>query len=72
MESRQSQSRISRKLAEEEQAKAQPSNNTTASVAKPHLHETTAVLPFTTPFSNALMIATADAGGVVKVWKVES
>jgi phosphoinositide-3-kinase regulatory subunit 4 len=70
-EVRQPQSRVSRKLAEEEQTSAIPSGTSTASVTRPHLHETTAVLPFTTPFSNALMIATADAGGVVKVWKVE-
>jgi len=70
-EVRQPQSRVSRKLAEEQQTSAIPSGTSTASVTRPHLHETTAVLPFTTPFSNALMIATADAGGVVKVWKVE-
>jgi phosphoinositide-3-kinase regulatory subunit 4 len=70
-EVRQPQSRVSRKLAEEQQTSAVPSGTSTATVTRPHLHEITAVLPFTTPFSNALMIATADAGGVVKVWKVE-
>jgi hypothetical protein len=32
----------------------------------------TAILPFSSPFSNAMMIATADAAGIIKIWKVEA
>jgi hypothetical protein len=64
------QSRVTRKLAEDQPVVA-PSGVQNASLSKPHLHELTAVLPFSTPFSNALMISTADAAGVIKIWKVE-
>lgn len=70
-ESRVPQSRVARSLAED-QPTAATNGAHVASLSKPHLHEVTAILPFTSPFSNAMLIASADAAGIIKIWKVEA
>jgi hypothetical protein len=64
-------SRAVRKLAEEQSVSSSHPSQQATSISKPHLQEITAIMTFETPFSPALMIASADAAGAIKVWKVE-
>lgn len=68
-------SRAARTLAAEEGPTGGGTDGSTLShlsnISKPHLQEITAVTTFSTPYSPAMMIATADAAGVIKIWKVD-
>lgn len=67
-----SSSRAVRKLAED-----QPKSTNSAAlgyahaVTKPHLDGITALTTFETPYSGALMIASGDRSGVIKVWRLD-
>lgn len=67
-------SRAVRKLAEEQPRSSSTINGMgyAHSIAKPHLDGITALTTFETPYSPAMMIASGDRSGVIKVWRIDT